>query len=218
MYSLIMCTFRLRVPSSIKCDSMKLTSFTFSDQRSMFDIGFTFIYDDKDVSTPTDDVPHSWFNHTNEDYQRKPKCYRVTARFASLKEEALQSGFLNPSKWTKNIEMKGSKYLRSRNARKMTAVHLRHMSSGPRKGAPISAQHIQAIILYCDESVLSKTFSATYRKSDVFESVHSVTRRHSHWWWLGRLLKECVQHFGTDGETDPGPFYCGLNTELNMTR
>ena len=179
----------------------------------MFSSGHTFIYDKKHEVT----VPHSWFNHTNEEYQRAPNRFRIRARCESLKAEALESGYLTLAKWKRMVHLKGTQYLKLKKTRKMIAVNIPYMISDLEEGDPISLQHLISIILYCDFSQLCTDFSGTYRKEHVFESLESMTKRHSHWWWLGRLLKESVHYFGTDGETDPGPFFCGVNVKLNFS-
>lgn len=163
-----------------------------------------------------DTVPHSWFNYTNGKYEKAPEAFRVRARCESIKEETLQSGFLTMEQWNEQIDLKAQKYMKTGKVRKMVATRVRYVSDGLREGDPVSPQHLIAIILYCDFAALCTSFSETYRKKDVFESLESVAKRHSHWWWLGRILKESVHHFGTDGESDHGPYFCGLNVELYL--
>ena len=187
----------------------------------MFSTGFTFLYDKAHEVTPEDTVPHSWFNHTDEEYQRAPIRFRVRPRFESMKEEVVGGGHLTQGHWHKLVLLKAQKYMKSKKVRNITAVRVSYMSGGPREGDQITQQHLIAVILYCDFSALCTAFSATYRRDGVFESVESVVERHSHFWWLGRFLKEIVHYFGTDGEPENercerGPFFCGVNCVLTV--
>ena len=185
-------------------------------QRSLFSTGYSFIYKKEQEVTRLDTVPHSWFNHSGGDQQINLNSFQVRPRFSSIKEEALNSGFLGAEEWMKFVELKAQRFVKTKKARKMVAVRIRYMVGGLREGEAITIHHLIAVILYCNFSALCTHFSATYRKTDVFESLKSIMDRHSHWYHLGQLLQECVHYFGSDGETDRGPFYCGLNTILHV--
>ena len=85
-------------------------------------------------------------------------------------------------------------------------------------GTSITIDHITSIILYCDLSKYSSRFSATFRKLQQFETIHSVRKRNSEYWFQSKLLKETVTYYGTDGDMkhdgEPGPFYSGVNCVL----
>ena len=68
--------------------------------RSAFSTGFTFLY---------------W-----KDEKRSYKCdHYVTPKYKSLKEEILESGFLNIEEWMEFVDLKARKYMKTERAKKM---------------------------------------------------------------------------------------------------
>eukprot|EP01084_Bolivina_argentea_P118362 210024_1 len=59
----------------------------------------------------------------------------------------------------------------------------------------MTISHIVAVMVYCNQDVLQRKFSATYRRMSA-ESVHKMIDRHRNFAHLGRLLRECVECFG----------------------
>ena len=117
----------------------------------------------------------------------------------------MNSGFLGPSKWAKFVDLKGRKYFASKKVKCMAADGL-------------TLQHLFSIILYCDFGPLCTAFSATFRRQNVFENFQSVLTRHSKYAQFGHLLMGLVWRFGTNRrwEDAKGPFFCGINCELNI--
>ena len=168
--------------------------------RTAFSTGFTF---------------HYWPN----DNGYNPEKHRVKAKFYSLKEEILASGFLSAAEWSQFVELKAKKYMNTNRARKMKAAYsgFRTRTNQIKEDSPVTLEHLAAIILYCDFSKLSSAFSDTFRRQNVFESVESVISRHSVFGNFGRLLVEVVLDFGESGrDGESGPFFCGLNSILNI--
>eukprot|EP01084_Bolivina_argentea_P259739 438388_1 len=60
----------------------------------------------------------------------------------------------------------------------------------------ISENHLIALMLYTNFDILQYEFSATYRKLHKNESIESIKERHSMYYFLGKLLRECVECFG----------------------
>eukprot|EP01084_Bolivina_argentea_P261840 442645_1 len=77
----------------------------------------------------------------------------------------------------------------------------------------LSVPHLMVLILYCDYSKLSTSFSKTFRKNDIYESISSVKRRNQKYWWMSRLLRETVEIFGIRVK---GTFYCGMSCNMEM--
>ena len=167
--------------------------------RTAFSTGFTFFY---------------WPNDKGYLSQE----YRVTAKFQSLKEEILESGFLSAGRWAKLVELKTQKYIKTIRARKMKAHAHGRFGTGQIEHSPVTMQHLEAIILYCDFTKLCTAFSSTFRRLNVFESVESVIARHSEFGNFGKLLVEAVLDFGENRlrNNENGPFFCGLNCILNI--
>ena len=132
---------------------------------------------------------------------------RVRPIHKNLKREIIESGYLSAAEWANVVELKVRQYMETEEVRKM----LSH-----REGTPITREHICAIILYCDFTLLCTAFSATFRRLDVFETIESVKKRHSHFANFGSLLVETVWQFGVWGGQQKGPFFCGLGCILNI--
>ena len=134
----------------------------------------------------------------------------------TLKEEIVESGHLSPAEWMEFVELKASKYMKSKRIKWKRSRGYTELA----KRTPVTKEHIFAIILYCDFSKLCTAFSATFRQQNVFETMESVKQRHSHFAVFGRLLVELVWEFGVDGTerrgNEKGPFFCGLNCVLNI--
>lgn len=142
-----------------------------------------------------------------------------------LKDEIIEGGYLSVSQWNEFVVLKAQKYLKMERTKQVI---------GGRANAPslvttmqtaddslITIDHLFAIILYCDFSILCTDFSATFRFDNIFEDLKSLKRRHSHFANFGRLLVESVLDFGINGDPDTvghesGPFFSGLNCKLNI--
>ena len=88
---------------------------------------------------------------------------------------------------------------------------------GIRKGEPIKIDHIQSIICYTDFSLLSSSFTSTFRKSHPRESIErkeDIKERNSCYYWMSKYLIEAVEGYGDRliNET----LYCGMNCPLIM--
>ena len=148
----------------------------------------------------------------------------------SLKDEITQSGYVSLREWTSTVVFKAEKYLNTKTARKMKAR--RAFNGGTctftiPEDAPITKQHLMALILYCDFTQLCTAFSATFRLENPFEDLESLDKRHSKFVHFAKLLVEAVRDFGIDchdpnnGKKDlyepaRGPFFCGINCRLNL--
>ena len=64
------------------------------------------------------------------------------------------------------------------------------------------------------------SFSSTFRKTYDRESLQSIKRRNSKYYWLSKLLCESLQGFGyrpkDDADIDDEVVYCGMSAILNM--
>ena len=137
------------------------------------------------------------------EYESKDKDTFVQPKHPNLRDEIIESGHLNLGDWMKLVLLKAEKYMKSAKVKKM-------------KG--ITIEHIVAIILYCDFGKLCTAFSATFRRLNVFEEFESVKLRHSEFANFGKLLVEAVLKFGVNRlfDEEKGPFFCGINTNLNI--
>ena len=100
----------------------------------------------------------------------------------------------------------------------------------PRKGEPISRNHVISIILYCDFTDYCSKFSGTFRKSSLTETFVSVKARNREFWFQSKHLREVVEIYGSGGYNDnktarsrgipfqddekyneEGPYFTGIN-------
>eukprot|EP01084_Bolivina_argentea_P248459 415632_1 len=80
-------------------------------------------------------------------------------------------------------------------------------------------EHLLAVMIYCNFTVLQNALSKTYRKQNKNESFEQLVERHSDFYWLGKYLKEAALQFGTyikDGIVTS--FYHGINQEVMFPR
>jgi len=80
--------------------------------------------------------------------------------------------------------------------------------------------HMSSLILYTDLSSYCSNFSSTFRKSTRTETMESVKRRNSKYWWQSKFIREAVRFYGYDTHypyiqnKERGPFYSGIDVIL----
>ena len=96
------------------------------------------------------------------------------------------------------------------------ADDLFHRCYGISAGSPITAGHILSVLLYTNFTDHSYTFSSTYRKNHLYESVSSLKKRHSEYFWWGKYLRETVEIYGEDMKkrSDIRLFHHGISQTL----
>eukprot|EP01084_Bolivina_argentea_P198668 340128_1 len=154
----------------------------------------------------------------------------ISARYGSLKEEILASGFVSAEHWQKNVIFKANEYLYCENVKNIKEIEHDNMHD-LKKGAGILLEHLAAVILYCDMTKLCTDFSATFRKKNQFETLGALKRRHSRYGNMAKLLVEAVNDYGISGtkmsmdmetcemvenEYENGPFFTGLSCVLSL--
>eukprot|EP00484_Ammonia_sp_Unknown_P022647 CAMPEP_0197027098 /NCGR_PEP_ID=MMETSP1384-20130603/7073_1 /TAXON_ID=29189 /ORGANISM="Ammonia sp." /LENGTH=797 /DNA_ID=CAMNT_0042455895 /DNA_START=21 /DNA_END=2414 /DNA_ORIENTATION=- len=94
---------------------------------------------------------------------------------------------------------------------------------GVADGAAMSYPNVVCLILYCDETELSRDFSLTFRKKHAFETLEQVKQRNRAYYWWSKILRETVELFGKNyfvdnGRSLGGPLYTGISCVLNITQ
>ena len=87
-------------------------------------------------------------------------------------------------------------------------------SYGIRNGSPIQLHHIQAVICYTDFSDLSTSFTKTLRRNNPLESLQSMKKRNSCYYWMSKYLVEAVEGYGDTPVNET--LYCGMSCRLIM--
>eukprot|EP01084_Bolivina_argentea_P213259 362246_1 len=83
----------------------------------------------------------------------------------------------------------------------------------------ITIQHLIAVMVYCNLDKLQFKLSKTYRKNACNESDNSLKTRHSNYYHVGKLLRECVKMYGTKIESmwnEYKIFYHGMSETLML--
>ena len=77
-------------------------------------------------------------------------------------------------------------------------------------GAKLGFQNLVSLILYTDFTKLQNEFSKTFRQIPAFETLESVKKRNSKYWWWSKILRETVELYGHSvGEDDR--FFTGIS-------
>jgi len=103
------------------------------------------------------------------------------------------------------------------------AKSLKKKSYDDDHGAAISSNCLISIILYCDYSLLSSDFSASFRKRNSFETLKQIKKRNQKYYHWSKTLKNTVyqygqKHYKGNGLLSKlfGPFYSGMSIVLSM--
>eukprot|EP01084_Bolivina_argentea_P039135 72347_1 len=86
----------------------------------------------------------------------------------------------------------------------------------------ISVGHLIVMMVYCNFDTLQRIFSETFRKLNKNETDDDLKKRHGHYYFLARLLRECVECFGTRYRSDYSDndhtirIYCGLDKRFHF--
>eukprot|EP01084_Bolivina_argentea_P103882 186047_1 len=81
----------------------------------------------------------------------------------------------------------------------------------------MNKDHLVAMMIYCNNDLLQQRFTETFRKIDKNETNQEIKQRHRNFYFLGRLLRESVECFGTKkrfGMDDPISVYQGVNKQF----
>merc|ERR1719204_712992 len=122
--------------------------------------------------------------------------------------------------WREDVLAKAASFFGGAAARAIRCIQKKDpLHFGIAHKAPLSRQHLEALILYTDFSDFSTAFSASFRPAHRGESLAAIKRRHSRFCRIARWLCELVQYFGRRGcrnlnGKDAGPFWCGMSRRL----
>eukprot|EP01084_Bolivina_argentea_P074585 135290_1 len=185
-----------------------------------YNIGSRFYYWDKyKHSTSAYDPIHPMFIHWGDNPAPLALAY-VEAKYRNIKEELLCNDIciIGRTQW-KGLLTKAAKHYETQIA-KNTYCHQSDPYYEMKYGDPISINHVIAMSVYCNYTLLSYKFSETYRikmdrcflqkMNDAFdqrvmslaqyEHMHSECelffQRHRNYYWLGRYMRECNDCFG----------------------
>eukprot|EP01084_Bolivina_argentea_P133547 235673_1 len=193
---------------------------------SSFSIGFRFYY--WSYYEKLKEIPEHWqytWNDIDHSGYKISELY-VKPTFSSFKEEIANYKHIDMNQYEDYVYVKAKCYQNSQMVKKTKAVHLHFTPQyyDISKEEPLKIDHIISLILYTDWTDLSTDFSATFRKKEKFETIKSIKKRNSMYYWFSRRLRECVEMYGQcrigDGrfrnDKLTGCFYCGMSIVMNI--
>eukprot|EP01083_Nonionella_stella_P122435 368359_1 len=135
-------------------------------------------------------------NHTNANSTFAD--WYIACKYSDLKNELLNNQIckLDPLQWIQ-LERKAQNH---RNTDHVRNIYCRNDNAlryyGMMYRVQITIDHLIALMTYCNFDVVQFEFSKTCRRKHEKESDEEVKERHRNYYWMGRLLRECIECFG----------------------
>eukprot|EP01084_Bolivina_argentea_P268226 455522_1 len=145
----------------------------------------------------------------------------VGPKYGNLKSELVNNDICRVSsvQW-QNTLIKAEKYYES-DVMKNMRCQLRQIESvwyELNYRDVLKRHHLVVLLTYCNYDLLSFKFSETYRPVKEKETDSELKERHSNYYWMGRLLRECVECFGMQATKDHVlKVYHGVNEQFLFT-
>ena len=115
---------------------------------------------------------------------------------------------------------KAEKYSNSEKLRRIKAKKREHQQEPPyyniKEGAALQMEHLLALLLYTDYTKHSASFSRSFRKKDAYESLASVRKRNSEYFWMSKRLREAVEYYGQRAKGDWNEQIASSNREMKL--
>ena len=122
--------------------------------------------------------------------------------------------------WTNMVILKAKQFINTTKIKNMKGKSTLHYDELYDK--PISMKHLHSVILYCDFSILSTSFTKTFREIDERESLTEIKQRNKAYYHLSKWLFQTIHGYGYklyDWETKQHKhevLYSGMSVILNM--
>eukprot|EP01084_Bolivina_argentea_P098392 176834_1 len=144
----------------------------------------------------------------------------IKQRYGSFKEEIANYKCLTFSQYKTEIVLKVNRYINTHIVKHTRAAvwRCKALHYGVQYFQILGFANLLSLVLYTDYSQLCTHFSATFRKRSPYESLVSIKRRNSEYWFMSKTLRETVEIFGgcSRFHTLLGPYYCGMSVVLTM--
>ena len=147
----------------------------------------------------------------------------VKAKYGTYKQETLCHLCMNKCEMTVT---KAKEYMTSTKIKTIRQNELSPLfDHGISENDQMSLSHVLSLILYCDFTQYSASFSRTFRKLSYKESMMDVKRRNSSFYYQSKFFREAVECFGITGKSDfltdgrkaeTGPFFSGIDTVMTI--
>eukprot|EP01084_Bolivina_argentea_P130293 230008_1 len=167
-----------------------------------------------DEKTEQRKVQTRWYDKGNKRYN----CceWYIPQKYTSLKDEILNNPVENIDlqQWNVSTVKVDIKFQESA-CRKLKANQFWQTAYSIAYKSFVSQRHIMALLLYCNYTTLCSAFSATFRRSSLYESNISLISRHQNYHNFAKLLRELVEAFGTQFMySRERKFFHGINVEM----
>eukprot|EP01084_Bolivina_argentea_P117806 209142_1 len=148
----------------------------------------------------------------------------VVSKYSSFKEEILNYIHF-PFQQYHEVNVKVTEYTKTKIVKATEAISC--ALNYPYKidqGESLTYAHILSMVLYTDYSELCTDFSSTFRQKHS-ETLESMKRRNSKYYWFSKKLRECVECYGqcrVDGkrwgnDELSGPFFCATSVVMTIS-
>eukprot|EP01084_Bolivina_argentea_P000509 954_1 len=148
----------------------------------------------------------SQFNINDYGGYKVSELFIAAPKFATLKDEVINSGFCSMQQFMQLIVLKSNKYIKTMKSKLCTAdvdgviQFSKNLVYGIKRGSKISLKHLQSVICYCDLTDLCTDFSSTFRATRFGESLKCIKLRNKNYYHLSKALRESVEYFGNKGK------------------
>eukprot|EP01083_Nonionella_stella_P197097 724839_1 len=197
---------------------------TYEATSSSFSIGLRFYYWENGRYPQ----PLPWNQNYHSGEKIEDLFVKQPPKYSNLKDEMLQYEQLKHSiSIVHGIMEKISKLKDTAVFKSIKAASGLCKYYGIAKGSPLNDEHLISLVLYTDNSALSSDFTSSFRKKSLkFDSLESVKKRNSKYWWWSKTLRETVELYGKcrQGNWDEnqginidilkGPYYSGMSSAM----
>ena len=204
-----------------------------------FNIGLRFYYWQKykELEEIPEEEIHMEFQGTYDAHSGFKVCSLfIVGKYGSFKEEVInyKDEFAKDSNLVHVVMEKAKTYAKDSKVIKAIKAKVEPAFPGREppyygidKDSPLLVEHLLSVLLYCDYTKHSASFSRSFRKTDEFEGLQSIKQRNSKYFWMAKRLRETVEIYGTCSQRWDekegkwvselsGPFYTGISRVINM--
>eukprot|EP01084_Bolivina_argentea_P259594 438066_1 len=180
--------------------------------------------DFKDFENDNDNLESDSYNFGQQffywEYYKNHKWF-IRPKYDNFKHELTTNTIysINAFSWMIEWENAKDKLENDELVRNLRSNHEFHAKYKIKPDKPVTMNHLMAILFYCNTTELQSKFSSTYRQlTHVMETQDDFKRRHSHYFYFGKYLREIVEVFGDVLVEDDIIFYHGINHPLYFTK
>eukprot|EP01084_Bolivina_argentea_P112794 201137_1 len=198
-----------RVLERTKTRNNKFMVITEEKKSENYSMGYRYYYWDhyKNNCNIYDDTfaIGSWMTQPTNDQTTLGDWY-IYNKYDTFQTETLQNEIYVTNRFEWNLLLQKAKY-------HLLTDHVRETYVCPRKDTAknygmkyndkIKGKHLIALMVYCNFETLQFKFTETYRLiNEDKQNVKNMKDRHRNYFFLGKLLRECVECFGMNRKVD----------------